>query len=225
MNEVLRSPSFAFDLEGPLVNLEDFHQKAFADVANRLGVVFGKEQFKNFVGAGDAAISQAIAEMIGSNDSQKIRTLKVNVYQDMIHSECIEPREGASEYLIQAKALGGDLVITSLTPNEEALRILTVSGLKPFFRYILTENSVAKRKPDPEVYIKAAELLRVRPEHMLVHEDSPTGVASAKAAGAAVAAFPVHENLVFNPQPDAIYFSWIDLNPREVYDKLMSSQK
>lgn len=152
----------AFDFEGTLVDLEGFHQKAFEAVADRLGLKFGPKEFTAFVGAGDAAIAEEIARLGKLThfelDPEEIRKAKTAVYRDMLHSHTITPREGVPEYLEKSKLLVGcDLVIASITPDEDAMRIIDESRLRAFFRYVLTETSVTKKKPDPEVYIYTSE--------------------------------------------------------------------
>ncbi len=128
---------------------------------------------------------------------------------------------GVPEYVEKARTVGGHLVVATLTPRNDAMHILQKSGLAPFFKYTLTEYDVVLLKPDPEVYLASAGLLNTTPNNVLVHEDSPTGVRAAKTAGSQVAAFPVHESLEFDPEPDAIYLSWIGLDPNEIYSRLI----
>jgi len=77
---MVETNKYAFDLEGTLVNLESWHQYAFEEVAESLGVVFGITEFNKFVGAGDEAISEEIAKLAGSIgemvDPVKVRGLK-----------------------------------------------------------------------------------------------------------------------------------------------------
>ena len=149
----------------------------------------------------------------------------MSIYHDMLHSHPIAAREGVGEYLERAKLIGGDLVLATLTPDKDAQRILQEARLRPFFKHVLTETSVQKKKPDPEIYIKAAHILKTPNRNMIVHEDSPTGVAAGKAAGSPVAAFPVHENLKFNPEPDVIYMGWNGLTPDEVIERIFGYKK
>ena len=225
-----RKPEFAFDLEGTLVDLERLHQQAFEEVAERLGIQFGQNEFAKFVGAGDAAISKEIARLGKlarfKLNPKEIEAAKQTVYRDMLHSHTIVPREGVPEYLESSLlVVGGDLVLASVTPDDYAEKILAASHLKPFFKYVLTESSVNKKKPDPEIYLKAADLVGVDNAAMLVHEDSPVGVAAAKAAGSPAAAFPVHKKLNFKPKPDALYMTWKNLDPREVIDKIFRAKQ
>lgn len=226
---MIEANKFVFDLEGTLVDNESWHQFAFEEVAKRLGVVFATPEFKKFVGAGGKAISEEIARLAGSRgekvDPVDVRRLKDVVYRDILYSTDFYPRDGVPEYLEKAKTVGGDLVIASLTPQKEAVHILQRSGLAPFFKYILTEEDVVLLKPNPEIYLRSAKLLNAKPGRLLVHEDSPAGVKAAKDAGCPVAAFPVHPNLRFDPEPDAIYLSWVGLDPKEIYTRLIKQSQ
>ena len=214
-------PGFALDLEGTLVNLEPLHQISWQEVAERFGVLFGAEQHLQFAGAGDKAISEEIARLLSSHavSAEQIREAKAKVYKDMLYTHEVAPREGVPEYLERARQYAGDLIIASLTPRENAEYILNRSHLRPFFTYVLTADSVKRLKPDPEVYLRAGALLGGK--KLLIHEDSPPGVAAGKATGNPVAAFPVLEGLVFDPQPDVIFLSWVGLEPQVITEKLI----
>jgi HAD superfamily hydrolase (TIGR01509 family) len=226
---MVETNKFEFDLEGTLMDNESWHQLAFEEVAKKLDVVFEYPEFNKFVGAGDKAISEEIASLAGSMgrsvDSFEVRSLKNGVYRDILYSTDSHPRDGVPEYLEKARAVGGHLLIASLTPRNDAMHILQKSGLAPFFKYILTEEDVILLKPNPEIYLKSAKMLNATPRSLLVHEDSPVGVQAAKAAGSPVAAFPVHDNLLFSPEPDAIYLTWVGLDPNEIYSRLVKQSQ
>lgn len=225
----IKRVAFAFDLEGTLVDLEKFHQLAFEHVAQTLGVRFGREEFHAFVGAGYDAISKEIARLGAEAqlrlDPKQIREAVLRVYRDILHSHPIEPREGVAEYLEKSATIGGDLVLASLTVDSDAQKILKESKLGPFFKHVLTETSVQEKKPHPQIYLEAARRRRVKNKNLVVHEDSPPGIQSAKAAGSPAIAFPVHEGLKFEPQPDAIYLSWKDVNPFDVIERLFPTKR
>ena len=216
----------AIDLEGTAVDLESFHQLAFEEVARDYGVVFGPEEFRQFVGAGDKVISESIAAILEISPTM-IREEKNGVYRALLRSHPIVSREGIFEYLDEIRRSGGELVLASITPDADAIEILRRSELWQFFNpdRILTESKVKRLKPDPEVYLEAATLLGISttPDRMIVHEDSPPGIESGKRAGAKVAAFPVHKRLVFNIEPDAVFKTWKGVTPQLVYDKVMST--
>ena len=78
------------------------------------------------------------------------------------------------------------LAIATTAPKENREFVLNALGLEEYFEVILGEEDVQKGKPDPEIYLKTAELLGVAPDSCIVFEDSPVGVASAKNAGMTV---------------------------------------
>lgn len=222
------NPKLAFDLEGTLVDLEKFHHEAWRVVAEKLGVKFGPEEIRDFIGLGLDETSKEITrlgKLAGIQlDPEIIKTAKDKVYHDMLNSHTIEPREGVPEYLEKSLTLmGGEIVLATVTTTQDVERILGEARLKPFFKYILTKEDVKNKKPHPEIYHRAAGIVGVPNKDLLVHEDSPAGAKSAKTAGSPVAVFPVHENLSFDPKPDAIYMGWHDLDPRAVIDKIFGS--
>jgi HAD superfamily hydrolase (TIGR01509 family) len=80
-------------------------------------------------------------------------------------------------------------VATSATP-EYADNVLTRLDLKQRFRFILTAADIHRGKPDPEIYLLAANQLGIEPAHMMVLEDSANGCRAAVAAGAFTVAVP-----------------------------------
>lgn len=137
----------------------------------------------------------------------------------MLHSNDILPRPGVLEYIEATRRLSNNRVIASLTVYEDAMYIMRTSRLIEVFDNIPTERDVTNLKPHPEVYLKAASTLRVPPQRLLVHEDSPTGVQATVLAGCPVIAFPVLHNLNFDPAPRAIFSGWEGLHPKELLDR------
>lgn len=75
------------------------------------------------------------------------------------------------------------LAVVSGTWRENIAAVLHATGLAGAFDLIVAREDVARRKPDPEAYLLALEKLRLSPKSVLVLEDSPSGIASARAAG------------------------------------------
>ncbi len=80
------------------------------------------------------------------------------------------------------------LAIVSGAAREEIVPVVAAAGLAEVFETIVTDDDVARGKPDPESYLLALEALAVSPRETLIFEDTEAGVASAKAAGAHVVA-------------------------------------
>jgi haloacid dehalogenase superfamily, subfamily IA, variant 3 with third motif having DD or ED/haloacid dehalogenase superfamily, subfamily IA, variant 1 with third motif having Dx(3-4)D or Dx(3-4)E len=89
---------------------------------------------------------------------------------------------GATELLA---GLQGKLYVALASMNNRTVigHLLKVKGIEECFEYVMTGDRVAHSKPDPEIFLKTAEALRVAPERSVVFEDSIFGVKAAKAAG------------------------------------------
>jgi HAD superfamily hydrolase (TIGR01509 family) len=102
--------------------------------------------------------------------------------------EPLEPASGARELIEQLRARGLKLAVASSSPRVWVEATLAALGLAESFEAIVAGDEVARSKPDPEIFLRAAEKLGVAPAHCLVIEDSPGGVAGAVAAGMRVVA-------------------------------------
>jgi beta-phosphoglucomutase len=86
---------------------------------------------------------------------------------------------GVEEFLNQIKNQGFKIALGSASKNAEI--ILDKTGLMPWFDLIIDGNKVSKSKPDPEVFLKGAEGLAMKPSECIVFEDAQAGVEAAKA--------------------------------------------
>lgn len=92
--------------------------------------------------------------------------------------------DGALEALEACRARGYPLALATSSGRASVEEALDRFGIRPYFAVTLTKDDVSVRKPDPEIYLLAAERLGVAPGNLLVLEDSPHGIRSAKLAGA-----------------------------------------
>lgn len=80
------------------------------------------------------------------------------------------------------------LACCSSSPRVTVVDSIQEMGIASYFDVVLADEDVSKHKPDPMVYLKAMECLRVKPEECIVYEDSEMGIAAGKASGAYVVA-------------------------------------
>lgn len=97
-------------------------------------------------------------------------------------------KPGAEEFLQRMKASGVRLGIATSNARELAEAVLEALHIREFFDTVRTSCEVAKGKPAPDVYLKAAEDLQVEPKDCLVFEDIPSGILAGKRAGMTVCA-------------------------------------
>ena len=99
-------------------------------------------------------------------------------YLDLIsHMNPSEILPGVVDFLAQIKAAGYKIALGSASKNAEI--ILEKTGLMPWFDLIIDGNKVSKSKPDPEVFLKGAEGLGIKPSECIVFEDAQAGVEAA----------------------------------------------
>jgi len=126
-------------------------------------------------------------------DADAVHATKSRIYQETLRSTEVSPREGVAETMQAAKEQGHQLglVTTTSGDNVAALRD-ALSGKVDFadFGVVVDQSQVSERKPDPEAYALALRELGVQAEDAVAIEDNLGGVASARAAGVEVVAFP-----------------------------------
>ncbi len=175
-----------FDLDGVIVDTAVYHYRAWKRLANELGFDFTEEENEKLKGISRVRSLELILEWGGvvKSDEEKaeLATRKNDWYVEMVSS--MEPEDilpGAAEFLRKVKAAGLKTALGSASKNSGL--ILEKTGLLPLFDAVLDGNSVTTSKPDPEIFLKGAEALGVRPENCVVFEDAVAGIEAAKAGG------------------------------------------
>lgn len=177
---------FIFDLDGVIVDTAKYHFLAWKKLANSIGVDFTEEQNEQLKGVSRIKSLETILHWGNKNISEEefmeLMGLKNNDYlgyiNNMDESEILPDVPKVLNYLIdknQGIALG--------SASKNARTILDKVNLRTKFKAIVDGNNVTKAKPNPEVFIKAAELLQVDPKDCVVFEDSVAGIQAANIAG------------------------------------------
>lgn len=175
-----------FDLDGVIVDTAVYHFKAWKRLANELGFNFTEAQNEKLKGISRIRSLELILEWgsieRSAEEQHELATRKNEWYVDMVHH--MTPGEilpGAKELL---EALRGAGIKTALgSASKNAGVILEKVGIPSLFDVVIDGNMVSASKPDPEVFMKGAEMLGVAPEQCIVFEDAIAGVQAAKAGG------------------------------------------
>nr|WP_121269394.1 beta-phosphoglucomutase [Pedobacter schmidteae] len=187
-----------FDLDGVLVDTAVYHYKAWKQLANSLGFDFTHAQNEQLKGVNRMRSLDMILKWGGIEKSDKEReelaSLKNSWYVAMISKmTTAEVLPGSLKLLQELKRQGIKIALGSASKNSAL--ILERTALSHFFDAIIDGNAVSTSKPDPEVFIKAAELLGTANSNCVVFEDALAGVQAAIAAGMAVVGIGTAENL------------------------------
>ena len=172
-----------FDVDGVVVDSELLHCSTFNDLLTPLGIKISEAEWRRrFVGKGSGSIMRTLfAEHHIQDDPAAWADRRRQLYVQRIAEGALHPIPGFLDLYasIQQTALKIAFV-TSASPVTIAptLRMLGLENRYP----VIDVTQVHAPKPDPECYVLAAQTVRVLPTRCIVFEDSPTGVAAAKAA-------------------------------------------
>jgi HAD superfamily hydrolase (TIGR01509 family) len=174
-----------FDMDGVLVDSEPFIcEAAMRMFQETYGLAVRKEDFIPFVGAGEDRFIGGVAEKHGINltmPRDKLRTYEI--YLDIIRGR-LHPLPGAVDFVRAARLRGYKLALATSADRVKMIGNLTEIGLAvEAFDAVVTGDDVARKKPDPQIFLLAAERLALPPAECLVIEDAPNGVQAARAAG------------------------------------------
>lgn len=177
---------FLFDLDGVIVDTAVFHFQAWRRLAQKLGGDFTEEQNEQLKGVSRVDSLKKIIEWTGATVSdEEFQTLMVEKnewYLELVQG--LGPQDalpGALGFLQTAYDQGIKIALGSASKN--APMILEKLGITPLFTAIIDGNNVVNGKPHPEVFLKGAEALGLKPSECVVFEDSIAGVQAAKTGG------------------------------------------
>jgi HAD superfamily hydrolase (TIGR01509 family) len=179
-----------FDMDGLLLETEDAWTVAETELFARYGKPFGLDEKRALLGnAGDALarILERMLEQPGRGYELGDEVLELVLRE--VRRGGADPRPGAAE-LVAALRGRAALAVASNSPRVLVDLALERSGLGDSWGATVCGDEVEQLKPAPEIYLEACRRLGARPEDTVALEDSPTGVASARAAGLFVVGVP-----------------------------------
>lgn len=175
-----------FDLDGVIVSTDEQHYLGWQALADRLGIPFSREVNSRFRGVSRMACMNILEELGGKHytDSEKIAYAdwKNEYYRELLAQ--MSPADLSQEVrstLDALRARGLKLAVGSSSKNAKF--ILQRIGLSDYFDAVSDGTNISRSKPDPEVFLKAAEYLGLTPSDCLVVEDAVSGVEAAHAGG------------------------------------------
>ncbi len=175
-----------FDLDGVICSTDRYHYLAWKALADRLGIYFDETINNRLRGVSRMASLEIVLENSPVSYSEEEKAAfaeeKNNLYRELLKN--MSPADLAPEVretMDALRARGLKLGIGSSSKNTKF--ILSQIGLGNYFDRISDGTNITRSKPDPEVFLKAAEYLELDPERCLVVEDAKAGVQAAAAAG------------------------------------------
>lgn len=173
-----------FDVDGVLVDSYDAHRQSWRAVAREEGVTFTDETFRTTFGCTSRDVIRAAwpDDMLSDEQIARIDDRKEALYREIV-AETFPAMEGAVELIDGCRAAGFSIAAGSSGPPENIDLALCQLGRIDSFDAVVTGREVMRGKPDPQVFLLAAERLLVPPRRCVVIEDAAAGIEAAHRAG------------------------------------------
>jgi HAD superfamily hydrolase (TIGR01509 family) len=177
-----------FDNDGLTLDTEGAWTRAEAALFARYGRTFTMDHKRALLGTAPAESAAKLQAMLGQPAAQMRNELYELALEEV--GTGVEPMPGAVALLAALADEGVPVALVSNSRRGFVERGLRAAGFENTFGVIVSSDDVARPKPAPDAYLAAAAALGVAPEACAVLEDSPTGLAAARAAGALTIGIP-----------------------------------
>jgi HAD superfamily hydrolase (TIGR01509 family) len=185
-----------FDNDGLLLDTESVWTRAEEDLFERRGKSFTPADKHELIGTSAAVASQVLERRLDEpgRAGELIEELNALVVAELEHG--VEAMLGAGELIGRLRERGTPIGLVSNSPLAFVQRSLKIVGFENLFDVVLSAHEVAAPKPAPDPYLEACRRLGVEAGlDVVALEDSPTGVAAARAAGLTVIGVPSVEGV------------------------------
>jgi beta-phosphoglucomutase-like phosphatase (HAD superfamily) len=179
-----------FDLDGVLADSEPWWSEIDAQMLSEHGIIYRGEFYRNVIGISYRLAVEFYKEKfaISAPTEELMRRRGEIAIEFFAHRVGLFP--SVKEALEELRQINIRLAVATSSVSISARPFLDRHQLTAFFDVIVTGDEVERGKPEPDIYLRAAERLGVAPNECLVIEDSLPGIAAAKAARMRVAAIP-----------------------------------
>lgn len=172
-----------FDLDGVICSTDEYHYKAWKKLADKMNISFDRKVNERLRGVSRMESLEIILKnyhgnMLSREEKDKLTEEKNRIYRESLSNMSEKDLSSeVKETLELLHNMGLKLAIGSSSKNTKY--ILKQIGLESFFDAISDGTNIKKSKPDPEVFLKAAEFIHENPENCLVVEDAEAGIDAA----------------------------------------------
>lgn len=207
-----------WDMDGTLVDSADDHWKAWIEVLAEEGYALTRENFAALFGRRNDDIIHTYLPDCSPEKVNAISLEKERRYREVVRRNGAKLLPGAGAWVARLAAAGWRQAIATAAPRANAETVVEVLGLGPRFGAIVGAEDVTIGKPDPMVFLMAAQRLGAEPARSIVLEDAPAGIEAARRAGMkSIGICTLHPKL----QADLPVKGFEDL-PLDAFDRLLA---
>ena len=173
-----------WDLDGTLIDSGELHYDAWREVLLELGRPFDRGVFANSFGKRNDTILRELLDVQGSDEEiRRIGDDKERRYRTLVRRHGVPLLPGASHWLHRLREQGWRQALATSAPLANVDATLEPLGLRDHFDTVVSADEVGRGKPDPLVFLTAAQRLGLAPARCVVVEDAPAGLEGARRGG------------------------------------------
>ncbi len=172
-----------FDMDGTMIDTEKIKENGWKYAGECLGITIDNEIMSKIRGTNRQYIKEFLNERFQGLDFEKLCRIRDDFIDDYIKENGIQMKKGLMELLDFLKSNHYKVAVASSSEEKNIKENLEKIGVLHFCDAVIGGNMVNHSKPDPEIYLKAADMINVLPEQCIGIEDSANGILSVYRAG------------------------------------------
>lgn len=173
-----------FDMDGLMFDTERLAIEAWTFAGKQIGLNITEDMVIKTLGLNTEDTNRVLIEELGTDfDLSATRKIRVNYVTSYIENNGMPVKTGLIELLDYLNRNDYKIAVATSSEKETALFNFNKAGISKFFDRIVCGDMIEQGKPEPDIYLRASEIINVDPSECLALEDSPTGILSAYRAG------------------------------------------
>ena len=174
-----------FDMDGVIIDTEPVHHYAFFTQFGELGLDISEAEYATFLGKSTRNVFQHLRQKYHlAPEVDELLKRKREIFNERFDTDAdLDLLPGVRPLIEDLHQHGVQMVLASSASKATIARVFNRFGLAPYFTHLVSGEDFAESKPNPAIFIHAAEVSETPATECIVIEDSANGVAAAKAAG------------------------------------------
>lgn len=173
-----------FDMDGLMFDTEHLVAKGWAFAGKQMGINITEAMAIKTLGLNAGDTNRVLIQELGEAfDLSATRKIRVDYVTSYIEDNGIPMKTGLFELLDYLKMNHYKITVATSTERDRAQYYFNKAGISKYFNQIVCGDMIERGKPEPDIYLRASEIIGVNPNECLALEDSPMGILSAYRAG------------------------------------------